>query len=82
MPRRARTACYRLQELKRFSQFLDLPLTPQPAHFPPSSMLGGLVVAAARRQGTALAMQVLETVLEYDMAQEQDSVMHQRFLRR
>ena len=74
LPQRApERLAYRLQELKRFSQFLDLPLTPQPAHFPPSSMLGGLVVAAARRQGTALAMQVLETVLNMTWAQEQDS---------
>ena len=74
LPQRApERLAYRLQELKRFSQFLDLPLTPQPANFPPSSMLGGLVVAAARRQGTALAMQVLETVLNMTWAQEQDS---------
>ncbi len=74
LPKRApERRAYRLQELTRFSQFHNLPLTLQPAHFPPSSMLGGHVIAAARRQGVALAMQVLETVLCMTWANEQDS---------
>lgn len=74
LPQRApERRAYRLQELARFSKFYGIPLTLQPAHFPPSSGLGGLVVAQARTQDTALAMQVLEVVLEMMWANEQDS---------
>lgn len=74
LPKRApERRAYRLQELTRFSEFHHLPLTLQPAHFPPSSMLGALVIAAARRNDTMLAMQVLEIVLTMTWADEQDS---------
>lgn len=74
LPQRApQRQAYRLQELSRFSAFYNLPITLQPAHFPPSSMLGAQVIAAARRQDTMLAMTVLEVVLTMTWADQQDS---------
>lgn len=49
LPKRApQRQAYRLQEMARYSRYLDKPLIAQPAHFPPSSGLAGLVMAAAR----------------------------------
>lgn len=49
LPQRApQRQAYRLQEMARFSLYLNQPLISQPAHFPPSSGLAGLVMAAAR----------------------------------
>ena len=73
LPQRApERLAYRLQEPKRFSQFLDLPLTRSQPIFRHLPCLANFC-AAARRRGTALAMQVLETVLNMTWAQEQDS---------
>ena len=49
LPKRApQRQAYRLQEMARFSSYLDQPLIAQPNHFPPSSGLAGPVMAAAR----------------------------------
>jgi len=49
LPKRApQRQAYRLQEMARYSRYLDQPLIAQPAHFPPSSGLAGVVMAAAR----------------------------------
>ena len=49
LPKRApQRQAYRLQEMARFSRYLNQPLIAQPAHFPPSSGLSGPVMAAAR----------------------------------
>ena len=49
LPNRApQRQAYRLQEMDRYSRYLNLPLIAQPAHFPPSSGLAGLVMASAR----------------------------------
>lgn len=49
LPKRApQRQAYRLQELARFSRYLDQPLITQPDHFPPSSDLSAPVMAAAR----------------------------------
>lgn len=58
LPKRApQRQAYRLVELKRFAEFLGVPLNPQPAHFPvagdPASKL---IVAAGRAQGSTAAL--------------------------
>ena len=74
LPQRApERLAYRLQELRRFSEFYALPLTLQPSVFPPSSGLGALVLAQARQQDVGLAMQVLEVALGMTWADEKDS---------
>ena len=74
LPQRApERLAYRIQELKRFSVFHHIPLTLQPTHFPPSSPLGGQVVACARRQDTHTALRALEAVLKMTWADEQDT---------
>jgi 2-hydroxychromene-2-carboxylate isomerase len=48
---------YRLVELQRFSQWLGVPLNPQPAHFPvPYDLASRLVLAAERAHGAMAAL--------------------------
>ncbi|RDK05510.1 2-hydroxychromene-2-carboxylate isomerase [Cupriavidus lacunae] len=50
---------YRLVELARWSAFLDVPLHPQPTHFPVSGDAASkLIIAAQLAHGTARAMQL------------------------
>lgn len=50
---------YRLVELARWSEFLDMPLHPQPTHFPVSGDAASkLIIAAQLAHGTARAMQL------------------------
>lgn len=71
--RSAQRQAYRLQELSRFSQFLNLPLTLKPAHFPPSNPLANLVVVSARETlDSVAAMKTAETLLALLWAQEGD----------
>ena len=74
LPKRsAQRQAYRLQELSRFSRYLDIKLNPQPAHFPPSSGLCNLVVVAGRQAGGAeLAMAVSECLFAQLWANEVD----------
>ena len=64
---------YRLQELDRYSRFLDLPINLKPAHFPPSSPLANLVIMAAREgHGAGAAMQASEALLTQIWAKDTD----------
>jgi len=74
LPKRApQRQAYRLQELSRFSRYLDVPLVLQPASFPPSSGLGNLVVMAAREGGgTDRALQVSEILFSQLWAEDRD----------
>lgn len=64
---------YRLVELRRFSEWLQLPLTLQPKFFPvagdPSARLIGLV---AERDGTEAALRLSGAVLRAVWAEERD----------
>jgi 2-hydroxychromene-2-carboxylate isomerase len=64
---------YRLVELRRFSEWLQLPLTLQPKHFPvagdPSARLISVV---AERDGTEAALRLSGAVLTAVWAQERD----------
>ena len=74
LPKRSpQRQAYRLQELTRFSQFLDIPLTLKPAHFPPSSPLANIVIMAARQtHGAEAALLASEALLTQIWSQETD----------
>jgi carboxymethylenebutenolidase len=56
---------YRLLELKRFSEYLGIPLTPQPKYFPTSSdEAARLVIAVDRKDGTELALDLARTIMQ------------------
>ena len=49
LPKRApQRQAYRLQELARFGEYLNLPLNLKPAYFPPSSPLANIALMAVR----------------------------------
>jgi 2-hydroxychromene-2-carboxylate isomerase len=58
LPKRApQRQAYRLLELRRFAQFLGVPLNPQPAFFPlDGAPAARLIVAADRAEGSAAAL--------------------------
>lgn len=64
---------YRLVELKRFAEHLDLPLNLQPSHFPvdpgPASLL---ITAVAQEDGTQAALDLAGAILAACWAQERD----------
>lgn len=74
LPKRApQRQAYRLQEMARFSRYLNLPLIAQPAHFPPSSGLAGLVMAAARASlETTDALRASEAIMARLWAHDED----------
>ena len=74
LPKRSpQRQAYRLQELARFSAFLDIPLNVKPAHFPPSSPLANLVIMAAREgHGSEAAMKASEALLTQIWSQDTD----------
>ena len=74
LPKRSpQRQAYRLQELARFSAFLDIPLSVKPAHFPPSSPLANLVIMAAREgHGSETAMKASEALLAQIWSQDTD----------
>lgn len=65
LPKRApQRQAYRLLELKRYSEFLNIPLHPQPRYFP----VGGddaacLIIAVDRHDGTEAAMKLTGAIL-------------------
>ncbi len=65
LPQRApQRQAYRLVELKRFSEWLQLPLTVQPKHFPvPGDNAARLIIATNRQHGTDAAMRLAGTVM-------------------
>ena len=72
LPQRApQRQAYRLVELKRFSEWLQLPLTVQPKHFPvPGDNAARLIIATNRQQGTDAAMRLAGTVMGAVWAEE------------
>jgi 2-hydroxychromene-2-carboxylate isomerase len=74
LPKRApQRQAYRLLELKRYSDFLQIPLHPQPRYFP----VGGddaacLIIAADLHDGPEAAMQLTGAILAAVWAQERN----------
>ena len=74
LPKRApQRQAYRLVELKRFSEFLKIPLHPQPKYFP----VGGddaacLIIAVDLHDGPDAAMKIAGAVLSAVWAQERN----------
>ncbi|MDZ4074422.1 MAG: 2-hydroxychromene-2-carboxylate isomerase [Hylemonella sp.] len=74
LPKRApQRQAYRLVELKRFSEFLKIPLHPQPKYFP----VGGdaaacLIIAVDLHDGPDAAMKITGAVLSAVWAQERN----------
>ena len=64
---------YRLQELKRFSEYLNAPLNVQPKFFPVSGDdAARLIIAADLHDGTGAAMRITGAVLAAVWAQERN----------
>lgn len=64
---------YRLMELKRFREYLKLPLNLQPKFFPvPADLAAQFIVAAGRAGGTDAAMQLAGAVLRACWAEDRD----------
>jgi 2-hydroxychromene-2-carboxylate isomerase len=64
---------YRLVELKRFSQALDMPMNIQPKYFPVAGNLAAqLIIAADLQHGSPAAMNLAGAVLRAVWAQERD----------
>jgi 2-hydroxychromene-2-carboxylate isomerase len=74
LPQRApQRQAYRLVELKRFSEWLQVPLTLQPKHFPvPGDNASRLIIAADRQHGSDAAMRLAGTVMRAVWADEQN----------
>jgi len=74
LPKRApQRQAYRLLELRRYSEFLKIPLHPQPKYFP----VGGddaacLIIATDLHDGTEAAMQLTGAILAAVWAQERN----------
>jgi len=74
LPKRApQRQAYRLQELRRFSEFLQIPLHPQPKYFP----VGGddaacLIIAVDLHDGPDAAMKITGAILAAVWAQERN----------
>jgi 2-hydroxychromene-2-carboxylate isomerase len=64
---------YRLVELRRFRDYLNLPLNLQPKFFPvPADLAAQFIVAASRAGGSAAAMQFAGAVLRACWAEERN----------
>ena len=64
---------YRLVELKRFGQFLELPLVPQPRFFPVAADAAArLIIAVDQADGADAALRLAGAVLAAVWAQERD----------
>jgi len=74
LPKRApQRQAYRLVELKRFSEWLKLPLHPQPKHFPVSGDAAArLILAAGRQHGTEAAMRLAGRLMAAVWAEQLD----------
>ncbi|MDP3083615.1 MAG: 2-hydroxychromene-2-carboxylate isomerase [Rubrivivax sp.] len=74
LPKRApQRQAYRLQELKRFSAWLELPLNLQPQHFPvPGGSAAQLIIAVNEHDGIDAAMDIASRVLKAVWAEERN----------
>ncbi len=65
---------YRLQELARWREALDIPITVRPRHFPAKEMPGAAAVVAVREtQGDAPAIRLAHRILKALWEEEQDT---------
>jgi carboxymethylenebutenolidase len=74
LPQRApQRQAYRLVELKRFSDWLGLPLNLQPSYFPvPGDNAARLILAVAARHGSQAAMRISGAVLKAVWAEQRN----------
>ena len=74
LPKRApQRQAYRLQELRRYSEFLQIPLHPQPKYFPVAGDdAARLIIATDRHDGTEAAMKLTGAILAAVWAQERN----------
>ena len=73
LPKRApQRQAYRLVELARWRDFLNLPLNLQPRYFPVSEALAAGIVIAARQQDTAAAVALTGAILRAVWVEERD----------
>lgn len=63
---------YRLVELRRWSEYLGLPLNLEPRHFPTDEKLAAAMVLAQQEQDPAAALQLAGAVLRAVWAEERD----------
>lgn len=74
LPKRApQRQAYRLLELKRYSEFLQIPLNPQPRFFPVNGDdAARLIIAVGQHDGADAAMKIAGAVLAACWAQERN----------
>ena len=73
LPKRApQRQAYRLVELARWRDFLNLPLNLQPRYFPVSEALAAGIVIAARQQDSAAAVALTGAILRAVWVEERD----------
>jgi 2-hydroxychromene-2-carboxylate isomerase len=74
LPKRApQRQAYRLQELRRYSEFLQIPLHPQPQYFPVAGDDAAcLIIATDQHDGTEVAMKLTGAILAAVWAQERN----------
>jgi 2-hydroxychromene-2-carboxylate isomerase len=74
LPKRApQRQAYRLLELKRYSDFLQIPLNPQPRYFPVNGDdAAGLIIAVDLHDGADAAMRMAGAVMAACWAQERN----------
>ena len=74
LPKRApQRQAYRMVELKRFRDHLNLPLKLQPKYFPaPADLAAQFIVAAGRAGGSAAAMRLAGAILRACWAEERN----------
>ena len=74
LPKRApQRQAYRLVELARFSQYLRLPLTLQPRHFPvPADDAARLIIAVQQQDGDAAALALAGAVMRAVWVEERN----------
>ncbi len=74
LPKRApQRQAYRLVELARFSQYLGLPLTLQPRHFPvPADDAARLIIAVQQQDGDAAALALAGAVMRAVWVEERN----------
>jgi 2-hydroxychromene-2-carboxylate isomerase len=74
LPKRApQRQAYRLQELRRYSEFLQIPLHPQPKYFPVAGDDAAcLIIASDQHDGTDAAMKLTGAILAAVWAQERN----------
>jgi len=73
LPRRSpQRQAYRMQELQRWRDYLDLPLTLEPKHFPVSDKLAAAMVIKLREQQVVSALRLAGACLRACWVEEKD----------